>query len=183
MYPDKAVNKTNDNKVFDQDKYYGSSQKWLVLYNRDKQAYKLTNIDNERLHLTWDSEHSGKIIAYEGDYRDWYIEKTSDGYFKLRNYKNATMVLDLSSSNPNEQLQAWEDNGTEAQKWSLQRVDVPTFPDGTYNISNFEDYKKVIDHDSSSHRAILREYMGLDSSEWKFEWDFRKQAYKIRTNQ
>jgi Ricin-type beta-trefoil lectin domain-like len=165
------------------DANYTKHQTWRFTYREDIRAYKITSVSDPGLAFVWDSNHSGKIIASYGDYPDnfWHVEKTSDGYFKLRNYKNPNMVLDVPNGNANNdvQLQAYEDNGTKDQKWSLQRVDAPIISDGTYNISSKRDYKKVIDNDES--KAMLREYMGLSSSEWKFEWNDSKKAYKIRT--
>ncbi|MEC0186767.1 RICIN domain-containing protein [Paenibacillus larvae] len=182
--PNKVAD-SNDKGITMYDANYKKHQTWRFTYNKDKQAYKITSVSNPKLALTWDSKDSDKIFGYAGDYDSqyWRVERTSDGYFKLKNYKNPNMVLDVAGANTENgtQLQAYEDNGGKNQKWSLQRVDAAIIPNGTYNISSIKDYKKVIDHDYPKSKAMLREYMGLSSSEWKFEWNDSKKAYKIRT--
>ncbi|MEI4789247.1 RICIN domain-containing protein [Bacillus sp. FJAT-53060] len=181
----KVADLTSDSKVVIYDKHFKNNQKWRFTFNKDKQAYRVVNVNNTDLAFAWDSNYSGKIIGATGDYSDqyWRPEKTSDGYFILRNYKNPKMVLDLPGRNTTNgtQLQAYEDNGTVtqiAQKWSLQRVDVPILPDGTYNISSKLDYKKVID--KNNNNAIIWQYINATAQDWKLEYDSNKKAYKIR---
>ncbi|MEV2378822.1 RICIN domain-containing protein, partial [Paenibacillus larvae] len=116
-----------DNKVVIYGNHEGNNQKWRFTFNRDKQAYKITSVSNPKLALTWDSKDSDKIFGYAGDYDSqyWRVERTSDGYFTLRNYKNPKMVLDLPDSNTtnSNQLKAHKDNGgSENQKWHLQNT-------------------------------------------------------------
>ncbi|WP_237088668.1 RICIN domain-containing protein [Paenibacillus larvae] len=116
-----------DNRVVIYGNHEGNNQKWRFTFNRDKQAYKITSVSNPKLALTWDSKDSDKIFGYAGDYDSqyWRVERTSDGYFTLRNYKNPKMVLDLPDSNTtnSNQLKAYKDNGGSGnQKWHLQNV-------------------------------------------------------------
>ncbi|MCY9503181.1 RICIN domain-containing protein, partial [Paenibacillus larvae] len=129
-----------DNRVVIYGNHEGNNQKWRFTFNRDKQAYKITSVSNPKLALTWDSKDSDKIFGYAGDYDSqyWRVERTSDGYFTLRNYKNPKMVLDLPDSNTtnSNQLKAYKDNGGSGnQKWHLQNVqknqDIKTIYDMT----------------------------------------------------
>ncbi|WP_170963000.1 hypothetical protein, partial [Bacillus cereus] len=72
-------------------------------------------------------------------------------------------------------------NNTNAQKWKIEQVDAPIIPNGIYNISTKLNYKKLIDHEESSNEAMIYQYMNLPTSEWKFEYDSGKRAYKIRS--
>ncbi|ARF70287.1 hypothetical protein B7C51_24255 [Paenibacillus larvae subsp. pulvifaciens] len=181
--PNKVADLTGDNKVVTYVNHNGGNQKWKFTFDPTKQAYRVVNVDRPDMAFAWDSHHSGKIIGAIGDYDDqyWRVYKTSDGYFTLRNYKDPKMVLDVPNSNPNNdvQLQAWGDNGTKAQKWSIQRVDVPIIPEGTYNISSKLNYKKVIDKSNSN--AVIWQYLNAKSQDWKFEYDSNRKAYKIRS--
>lgn len=181
--PNQVADLTSDEKVVTYDNHYGKNQMWKFTFDHNRQAYRVKSVDKPDLAFAWDSNHSGKIVGHDGDYDDqyWRVVKTSDGYFTLRNYKDPGMVLDVPNSTPNNdvQLQAYEDNGTNAQKWFLHRVDAPIIPNGTYNISSKLDYKKVIDHKTDSHEAIIWQFMNLVEQDWKFEYDSTKKAYKI----
>ncbi|MGG3789108.1 RICIN domain-containing protein, partial [Paenibacillus larvae] len=182
--PNKVADLTTDRDVITYDNHYGNNQKWRFTFNKDKQAYRVVSVNKPDLAFAWDSNHSGKIIGATGDYDDqyWRLVKTSDGYFTLRNYKDPKMVLDVPNSNPNNdvQLQAYEDNGTKAQKWSLQRADAPIIPNGTYNISSIKNYKKVIQHDYDNHKAVIWDHNYNNHNNWDLIWDSSNKAYKIR---
>ncbi|PGT99570.1 hypothetical protein COD21_31220 [Bacillus cereus] len=175
----------SDNTVNTYPKYFGNNQKWKFTFNQDMQAYRVVNVNNPELAFAWDSHGSGKIFGAIGDFSDqyWRPEKTPDGYFILRNYKDPKMVLDLPDGNPgiNNQLQAWEDNGTSAQKWTLQKMDTPILPDGIYNIGSDLNYKKVIEN-FAGHNAVIYDYMWhVTAANWELKYDSGKQAYKIYT--
>ncbi|OUA94829.1 hypothetical protein BK706_07585 [Bacillus thuringiensis serovar leesis] len=161
------------------------NQQWKFVYNANKQAYKITSSQNAQLHLTWEYTKGNNATVYsgDGDEKYWKFERTTDGYYILRNYKDPTKVLDLGEGGAQNgaNVQVFGQNGSKFQKWKVEQTNQPIIPNGTYTISTKLNYKKMIDHNPSTNKAVLFEFMNNPSAEWKFEYDFSKQAYQIRT--
>ncbi|ARF67009.1 hypothetical protein B7C51_03100 [Paenibacillus larvae subsp. pulvifaciens] len=185
--PNKVADLTNnahDNVVIN-DNHHGNNQKWRFTFNKDKQAYRVVSVSRPDLAFAWGSHtDSPTIFGAIGDFDDqyWSLIRTTDGYFQLRNYKNPHKLLSLTEAINETTLIVWDDwdgEGKEGQKWSLKRVDAPIIPNGKYNISSKLNYRKVVDHDVSKSKAVMREYIGLSSQGWEFKWNDSKKAYTI----
>ncbi|WP_179193189.1 scabin-related ADP-ribosyltransferase, partial [Bacillus thuringiensis] len=100
------------------------NQQWKFVYNENKQAYKITSSENAQLHLTWEYTKGNNATVYsgDGDEKYWKIERTTDGYYILRNYKDPTKVLDLGEDGAQNgaNVQVFGQNGSKFQKWKVE---------------------------------------------------------------
>ncbi|AXF39515.1 putative toxin [Paenibacillus phage Yyerffej] len=165
---------TSSNEVKSNEYNHGENQRWKFTFSPDKQAYKITSVSNPHVAFSWDSNNSNEIIGCEDQgFSDqyWYIEKTSDGLYKLRNYKDPSAVLDFGKIG--QASVAYQ--GT---KLILQRTDRPIIKDGMYNVSSKVDYEEVIDHDKDAAHLVNYD----NNNCWEFVWNSDKKAYEIRSH-
>ena len=109
--------------------YCEQSQLWLDLDGRG-----LTN--GTLVHFWSNADH-----PTTEDAQKWYLIANGDGTFKIKPrsavLNQSTAVLDLNTGIPSvgEKIQAWEDNGTAAQKWLLVPVEAEAVPVTTKELA------------------------------------------------
>lgn len=74
---------------------------WAFEYFPEKDAYKITNTDDEGLFsvLTWNSNEDDNVYAsndLSNDDQFWRLESVGNGNYVIKNYKNPNKVLDVS---------------------------------------------------------------------------------------
>ncbi|PGV16598.1 hypothetical protein COD78_32160 [Bacillus cereus] len=169
-------------------------QRWKFSYDQVRQAYTIESLEEimpfQKAMLNAPTQ-SGKqiniVLIWNTSVPDtayWRLIRTDDGYYQLQNLADLTKVIDLADSNTQNgtKINLWDNNGGRNQKWIIEPVDQPIIPSGIYTISTKLDYKKVIDHDEQSNKAMIWDFSGFNTSLWKFEYDQNKKAYKIRSN-
>lgn len=175
---DRIVNLNAGSSIIMKNNNYKNEQKWRFIFNNTKQAYKIINVEHSNLALTLDGQN---IISTSGDNPNqyWRVEKTSDGYFKLRSYTDPALVLD---GGIDWKLIGYFDSNRSYQKWSLQRIDVSIIKEDTYFICSKLNYKKVIEENTTTHNTRIWDYYPLSFYQrWKFEYYSNQKAYIIRS--
>ncbi|PED43136.1 hypothetical protein CON26_16080 [Bacillus cereus] len=159
-------------------------QIWRFEYNKYKKAYQIISVLSNYV-IVANPPKSGTSLRPENqtgeDYGYWRVIQTDDGYYQLKNLADTSKVMDLRNSNIQNMtpIQLYDNNGTKAQKWSIDVVDTPLIPEGTYTISTKLNYKKVLDANDTN--VMLYNSMNFHTQDWVFKYDVNKKAYKIYT--
>ncbi|XP_031638854.1 pierisin-like, partial [Contarinia nasturtii] len=163
-----------------------NNQKWNFIYDDDKKAYIITSSEDPKIALTWwtqDGRAVGWTFVNELT-QYWRVERTEDGYYKLKTLHDPTKVLDLTgaeTSNGNKIVlyQEHPDN-TPHQKWIISPISYQTVPDGDYKIATSMDENVIADLSNDGDRSVHAwQYVGLNNQKWNFHYDNNKKAYKI----
>ena len=109
--------------------YCEESRLWLDLDNRE--------LENGTLVHFWSNDNNPTTE----DAQKWYLIANSDGTFKIKpraavlNQSTAVLDLNTGKASVGEKIQAWEDNGTAAQKWLLVPVEEEDAPVTTKELA------------------------------------------------
>ena len=109
--------------------YCEESRLWLDLDNRGLENGTLVHFWSNADHPTTE------------DAQKWYLIANSDGTFKIKpraavlNQSTAVLGLNTGIASVGEKIQAWEDNGTAAQKWLLVPVEEEATPEVTKEMA------------------------------------------------
>ncbi|WOI05859.1 RICIN domain-containing protein [Lactiplantibacillus plantarum] len=169
-----------------------NNQQWKFTYDFNKKAYKISSLKNSNLVLTWDTNSNGRIIKgyANNDNVDkyWRIEKTKEGFYKLRNLYDPAYCLDLKDSNTNEntviQMSAFQTESEDvySQQWRILPKINQEIPDGLYRLCNDSaDGNRFVTLDDNKDAALLKAYLQNVSeyAVWYFTYYREKDAYKI----
>lgn len=106
----------------------GSRKNWTFEYSSEKDAYKITNTDDEGLFsvLTWNSNVDDNVYAsndLSNDDQFWRLESVGNGNYVIKNYKNPNKVLDVSylTVKSSEVLVSDRTNAT-TQQFKLEKI-------------------------------------------------------------
>ena len=86
-----------------------------------------------------------RIVGKDSDDARWTLVKNDDGSYSLAPAADRSLRLDVSGagSDNGTNLQVWDDNGTKAQRFSLQQAQL--VENGTYAIESGLSYPLVLD--------------------------------------
>ncbi|OTP24823.1 RICIN domain-containing protein, partial [Enterococcus mundtii] len=170
------------------------NQKWIFTYNKYYKAYYIKNKQNPELVLDAKSSNdkSDVWVKRAGSLSSlWLPEPTEDGYYKLRNYADPKLVLDLAgggTSNGN-RIQVAENSKDPQylpnQKWKISPVSYQTIKDGEYTIKSSIDQNVVVDLSKVELHGPVHayEYLGILNQKWIFTYNKDYKAYHIKNKQ
>ncbi|OUB36504.1 hypothetical protein BK740_31865 [Bacillus thuringiensis serovar argentinensis] len=131
------ISALNNSSVVDMDptsknvQLYGNgnanNQKWELVFDPSQGAYQVENLANTSLVLTWQVMQGLNVNAAPNlgnPEQYWIIEDAGNGYVYLRNKKDRNKVLDVDHSGTanGTNIQVWDYNGSNAQKFKLNRL-------------------------------------------------------------
>ncbi|MCD3301319.1 RICIN domain-containing protein, partial [Clostridium botulinum D/C] len=96
----KVLDKISQSEVKLWSKNLGSNQKWRLIYDTNKQAYKIKVMDNTSLILTWDAPLSSVSVKTDTNTNNQYWYLLQDYISRnviLRNYMNPNLVLQYNT--------------------------------------------------------------------------------------
>ena len=150
---------------------YTDSQKWIL---EDAGIvttgiYRIKNVKSG-LYMRPDGGNGGSVKqSSDLTNLDWYVTKLSDGWFSLRAEDGYMLDVYGGKADNWTPMVTWSDNGTDAQRFKLQRN-----ADGTYNIltkvtsgtSGVDVYGASTEHGASIIQYCLGD---TDNFKWIFE--------------
>ncbi|WP_048349168.1 RICIN domain-containing protein [Clostridium botulinum] len=118
----------NNNDVVLWEQFDSNRQKWKILYNESKMAYTLTCIENNE-YLTWFSNTGNNVGTYRTEDNNdqyWFINYLNNdaSMYTLSNFSDSNKFLDVldSGTSNGTNVQVWNRNGNNAQKWIITRL-------------------------------------------------------------
>ncbi|QOS97807.1 RICIN domain-containing protein [Brevibacterium sp. JNUCC-42] len=114
--PNKAITLLNNSpaKIDISTIQSGSTQTWGIFYDPNKGGYTIKSMPFPLISLVWGQNDPNRWY--------WIIEKTSDGYFKLRNFEDRNKVLAITTDGNHFVDPMLDDRDTIFQKWILERI-------------------------------------------------------------
>jgi len=121
--------------------------KWTVYFEPNMPSgwwyLQTALLSNDKGFMNFDASWWGSYIGNRallwgketGKHFSWRFERVSTGLFKVVN--GSGFVLDIEGSNfvNNKKVEAWEDNGTDAQRFRFQKIDGDLYKIFTVNDS------------------------------------------------
>lgn len=134
-------------------------QKFDIKYNKEVEAYIITaEHSNKSLDVIYAGQDNyTNVIQYRthnGESEQWILKKTEDGYYNIISKCN-DLNLDINSGNKNNgaNVQMYEDNGTNAQKFKFvkaEKNESTKIEDGIYNIIAKSNENKALQIENNS---------------------------------
>ncbi|MED1663303.1 RICIN domain-containing protein, partial [Brevibacillus laterosporus] len=119
----------SDNNITLYEKHNGSNQKWKLEYNDTHQAYVIRNLEDNNKIMAWNAyQNLTNVFAtpFEGkEEHFWIPESLGNGFYKLKNKKDPTKVLDVDGSGTSNgsNIQVSNYKGADNQKWELEKLE------------------------------------------------------------
>ena len=134
-------------------------QKFDIKYNKEVEAYIITaEHSNKSLDVIYAGQDNyTNVIQYRthnGASEQWILKETEDGYYNIISKCN-DLNLDINSGNKNNgaNVQMYEDNGTNAQKFKFvkaEKNESTKIEDGIYNIIAKSNENKALQIENNS---------------------------------
>lgn len=177
---------TNANTIIKVLKKTAAKSKDIVAIKKNNEIIYWGVIDNIR------NEDGKKLYEYTIKYitnmfdENVFLSKNveeneiEDGYYRIKFSKDTKMVLDVEGGSilDNANVQIYENNNTEAQKWKITKNE-----DGFYTIECVKSEKALdVQNVNYANNANIQQYMSNknDAQKWKIEKD-ENNYYRIKT--
>ena len=181
---DKALNIDNNNiNIKEVDSSYLEAFK--VEYN-DEGYYTIKKYsDNKFVGINNDSKESNVLLLDESDKTKWILKENSDGTYSFVSYfGHYYMDLKGGKTSNGTNVQIYDGNGTDAQKFNLTKVEFEDIEDGIYTISTFTNNEIVLALNNeialNGGNVELSEKNGNNKEKWHFK-NISENIYEIKS--
>ena len=166
-------------------------QKFEVEYNKNVDAYIITAVhSNKALDVKYaEQENCTNVTQYQthkGASEQWILKSTGDGYYNIISKCNfLNLDIDGGRSSNGTNIQMYEGNGTNAQKFKFIKADTikstQTIENGVYNIVTKLDDNKVLQIEnkslSNNAKAKFENKLNVINKSQAFEISYLNNGY------
>ncbi|EES90382.1 hemagglutinin component HA33 [Clostridium phage D-1873] len=174
----KVLDKISQSEVKLWNKLSGANQKWRLIYDTNKQAYKIKVMDNTSLILTWNAPLSSVSVKTDtnGDNQYWYLlQNYISRNVIIRNYMNPNLVLQY---NIDDTLMVSTQTSSSNQFFKFSNCIYESFNNSTCKIQTSLTIK-FIDKNQNSNNVTIWSWNNGDNQKWKILYNESKMAYTL----
>ncbi|ARC83162.1 main hemagglutinin component [Clostridium argentinense CDC 2741] len=175
----KVLDKISQTEVKLWNKNRGTNQKWKLIYNSNKRAYKIQVMDGTNLFLTWDAPLPSVSVKSNTNNDDQYWSllqdyTTSDTI--IRSYKNPNLVLQYNINNA---LEVSTQTNNNNQFFKFLNCIYNDFNNKTCRISTVLDNTKFLSKVLDGPNVVIWTWFDSSRQKWKFVYNEKRGAYKL----
>lgn len=176
----KVLDKISQSEVKLWNKLSGANQKWRLIYDTNKQAYKIKVMDNTSLILTWDAPLSSVSVKTDTNTNNQYWYLLQDYISRnviLRNYMNPNLVLQY---NTDDTLIVSTQTSSNNQFFKFSNCIYETLNNRNCKLVTAMDDNKVATRALNSDNVLLYQWQNGENQKWLIYYDECKNAYQFK---
>lgn len=176
----KVLDKISQSEVKLWNKLSGANQKWRLIYDTNKQAYKIKVMDNTSLILTWDAPLSSVSVKTDTNTNNQYWYLLQDYISRnviIRSYMNPNLVLQY---NTDDTLIISTQTSSNNQFFKFFNSIYADFNNQNCKIATLLNTNKLLSKQLNNNDVVLWEQFDSNRQKWKILYDESKMAYTLK---
>ncbi|MCD3194871.1 ricin-type beta-trefoil lectin domain protein [Clostridium botulinum C] len=176
----KVLDKISQSEVKLWNKLSGANQKWRLIYDTNKQAYKIKVMDNTSLILTWNAPLSSVSVKTDtnGDNQYWYLlQNYISRNVIIRNYMNPNLVLQY---NIDDTLMVSTQTSSSNQFFKFSNCIYEALNNRNCKLQTQLNSDRFLSKNLNSQIIVLWQWFDSSRQKWIIEYNETKSAYTLK---